>query len=93
MFVYTHEAHPGERVPHHDSFETKLANARLLCDEVGIRRPILVDDHDGTVHRAYRELPNMTWVHPPWRDRRLQGQLDERGQRRVVRAALRPGAA
>jgi hypothetical protein len=62
VFVYTHEAHPGERVPHHDSFETKLANARLLRDEVGIRRPILVDDHDGTVHRAYGELPNMTWV-------------------------------
>lgn len=60
--MYTHEAHPGERVPHHDSFETKLAHARLLRDEIGIRRPILVDDHDGTVHRAYGELPNMTWV-------------------------------
>lgn len=62
MFVYTHEAHPGERVPHHDSFATKLAHARLLRDEIGIRRPILVDDHDGTVHRAYGELPTMTWV-------------------------------
>lgn len=62
MFVYTHEAHPGERVPHHDSFETKLANARLLRDEVGISRPILVDDLPGTAHRAYGGLPNMTWV-------------------------------
>jgi len=62
VFVYTHEAHPGERVPHHDSFATKLANARLLRDEVGIRRPIVVDDLGGTAHRAYGGLPNMTWV-------------------------------
>ncbi len=62
MFVYTHEAHPGERVPHHDSIDTKRAHARLLRDEVGIRRPILVDDLDGTAHRAYGGLPNMTWV-------------------------------
>lgn len=49
-------------MPHHDSFERKLANARLLRDEVGIRRPILVDDLSGTVHRDYGEMPNMTWV-------------------------------
>lgn len=29
---------------------------------MGIRRPILVDDLDGTAHRAYGGLPNMTWV-------------------------------
>jgi hypothetical protein len=62
VFVYTREAHPGEDVGHHDTFETKLANARLLRDEVGIRRPILVDDLEGTAHRAYGLLPNMTWV-------------------------------
>lgn len=62
MFVYTREAHPGESVPHHDSLERKLAHARLLRDEVGIRRTILVDDLAGTGHRAYGSLPNMTWV-------------------------------
>jgi hypothetical protein len=62
VFIYTREAHPGEHVGHHDSFETKHAHARLLRDEVGIRRPILVDDLDGTAHRAYGLLPNMTWV-------------------------------
>lgn len=62
MFVYTREAHPGENVPHHDSFERKLTHARLLRDEVGIRRPILVDDLAGTVHRFYGCAPNMTWV-------------------------------
>jgi hypothetical protein len=62
VFVYTREAHPGEEVPHHDSFESKLACARLLRDETGIRRPILVDDLAGTVHRRYGMMPNMTWV-------------------------------
>ena len=62
MFVYTREAHPGENVPHHDSFERKLASAKLLADEAGIGRDILVDDLAGTVHRAYGLMPNMTWV-------------------------------
>lgn len=62
MFVYTREAHPGENVPHHDTFDRKLASARLLREETGIRRPILVDDLIGTVHRRYGSMPNMTWV-------------------------------
>lgn len=62
MFVYTREAHPGESVPHHDSFERKAAHARLLRDELGIRRTILVDDLAGTGHLAYGGLPNMTWA-------------------------------
>jgi hypothetical protein len=62
VFIYVREAHPGEHVTHHDSLDTKLANAWLLHDEVGIRRPILVDDLDGTAHRAYGLLPNMTWI-------------------------------
>lgn len=60
--MYTREAHPGEHVGHHDSFETKLSHARLLRDEVGIRRRILVDDLEGSAHHAYGLLPNMTWV-------------------------------
>lgn len=62
MFIYTREAHPGEDVPWHDSFGRKLACARLLRDETGIRRPILVDDLAGSVHRRYGSMPNMTWV-------------------------------
>ena len=62
MFIYTRQAHPGENVPHHDSFERKLACAKLLAEEAGIGRDILVDDLDGTVHRAYGLMPNMTWV-------------------------------
>jgi hypothetical protein len=62
FFVYTREAHPGEHVGHHTSFEVKRGNAALLRDEVGLRRPILLDDLEGTVHHAYGLLPNMTWV-------------------------------
>lgn len=61
-FVYTREAHPGEHVPAHRSFEAKLAAARRLRDEVGLRRPILVDDLAGTVHESYGLLPNMSFV-------------------------------
>ena len=61
-FVYTREAHPGEDVGAHRTFDDKLACAELLRDEVGIRRPILVDDLDGTAHHAYGLLPNMSWV-------------------------------
>jgi len=62
VFIYTREAHPGENVPHHDSFERKLACAELLREEAGIRRDILVDGLAGTVHRAFGLMPNMTWV-------------------------------
>lgn len=62
VFLYTREAHPGERYPHHDSFERKVAHARAFRDIDGCRRPILIDDLAGTCHRAYGMLPNMTWV-------------------------------
>ena len=61
-FVYTREAHPGEHLPAHASFEDKLAAARRLRDELGIKREILVDDLEGTVHTAYGLMPNMSWV-------------------------------
>jgi hypothetical protein len=60
--VYTREAHPGEQLTAHAGFEEKLAAAGRLRDEIGITRPILVDDVEGTVHRAYGLLPNMSWV-------------------------------
>jgi hypothetical protein len=49
-------------LPAHAGFEEKLASARRLRDELGITRPILVDDVEGTVHRDYGLLPNMSWV-------------------------------
>lgn len=62
VFLYIREAHPGELLPHHDSFERKLAHAREFQRAFAVRRPILVDDLEGTAHRAFGGLPNMTYV-------------------------------
>jgi hypothetical protein len=62
IFLYTHEAHPGESYPHHTSFEQKLRHARALRDVLGVTRPILVDSLAGACHRAYGSMPNMTWI-------------------------------
>ncbi len=62
VFVYTHEAHPGEHFPHHTSFEQKLAHAREFQRRFRVQRPILVDSLDGICHRAYGSMPNMCWI-------------------------------
>ncbi|CAN5731351.1 hypothetical protein BH23CHL5_BH23CHL5_25780 [soil metagenome] len=62
MFLYTREAHPGERFPAHASLEQKIEHARQFIDRYGIQRPVLVDDLDGTLHRQYGMLPNMTYI-------------------------------
>src|SRR3989304_2039777 len=62
IFLYTHEAHPGEYSPHLTSFEQKLRHARALRDVLGVTRPILVDALDGACHRAYGGMPNMSWI-------------------------------
>lgn len=62
VFIYTREAHPGESLPHHSSFEQKLAGARRFRDEQHVQRRILVDALGGACHRAYGSLPNMTWI-------------------------------
>ena len=62
VFIYTHEAHPGEKVPHHTSFKQKLRHAALMRDVAGVQRPILVDAIDGACHRFFGSMPNMTWI-------------------------------
>jgi hypothetical protein len=62
VFVYVREAHPGERLPHHQSMSQKMQHAQRFRDRWSVRRPILVDDLDGTLHRAYGTLPNMTYI-------------------------------
>ncbi len=62
VFVYTHEAHPGEHYPHLTSIEQKFRHARDLRDVVGVRRTILLDSLDGACHRAYGSMPNMSWI-------------------------------
>lgn len=62
IFLYTHEAHPGENYPHLTSMEQKFRHATALRDVLGVSRPILLDALDGACHRAYGSMPNMTWI-------------------------------
>ncbi len=62
VFAYTNEAHPSDEWPHHESFDQKLRHARHMAKTYDIQRPMLVDDLEGTTHRAYGGLPNMTYV-------------------------------
>jgi hypothetical protein len=65
VFVYVREAHPGEHYGHHQSFEQKRELAREFRRLFGVRRPILVDDLEGTAHSAFGRLPNMTYILGP----------------------------
>ena len=62
IFLYTHEAHPGENYPHLTSMDQKFKHAEALRDVLGVSRPILVDALDGACHRTYGSMPNMTWI-------------------------------
>jgi len=62
IFLYTHEAHPGENYPHLTSMDQKFQHAQDLHDRLGVTRPILVDALDGACHRAYGSMPNMSWI-------------------------------
>ncbi len=62
IFLYTHEAHPGENYPHHTSFEQKLSQAKDLQTVYGVTRTIVADSLDGACHRRFGTMPNMTWI-------------------------------
>jgi len=60
--VYTREAHPGQRYHRHTSLAQKRRHARDAKREEEIDREVLVDDVDGSMHRAYDSLPNAVYV-------------------------------
>lgn len=60
--VYVREAHPGRDYPSHRTSTEKRDDARDLIDAEHVDRPVLVDDLDGTVHRAFDALPNSAYV-------------------------------
>lgn len=62
VFVYVREAHPGERVPAHDTTSDKVAAAWLLRKEEQLEMPIVVDDLRGSIHRKYGKLPNPAFL-------------------------------
>lgn len=61
LFVYTREAHPGELIPTHTSFEQKVRQAQMLRDR-GMNRQMVIDTLNGDVHRLYSGLSNMSWI-------------------------------
>jgi hypothetical protein len=62
FIIYVREAHPGENFPHHVSFDQKLAHARKLRELEKLTLSILVDDIEGSTHKAYGLLPNMVYL-------------------------------
>ncbi len=62
LFVYTREAHPGERLPAHGSLNQKTSAAKILRDEENLRMPVLVDDTHGSIHRKYSKVPNAAFL-------------------------------
>ena len=62
VFLYTREAHPAENYRHHTSMDGKRANARAFRVNEGVKRRILLDDLEGTCHKAYGLMPNMTYI-------------------------------
>ena len=96
IFIYTREAHPGERFPAHRAIDQKLAHARAFKQLFEVERPILVDDLCGTGHRLYGTLPNMVyliaqggkvlfradWTDPPTIQAALDYVLASRARRR-----------
>jgi hypothetical protein len=62
LFVYVREAHPGERLPAHETCEQKVQQARFFREAEDLPWPVLVDGLDGSVHRAYGGLPNPVFL-------------------------------
>lgn len=62
FLVYVREAHPGEGISHHLSYEQKRANAERIRREEKVGVPIIVDDLEGRIHKAYGLRPNMLYV-------------------------------
>ncbi len=64
LFVYVREAHPDSFPDHpaHKSIEQKYEHARDMRERHKTPRSILVDDLEGTLHREWGGLANMSWV-------------------------------
>lgn len=62
LVIAIREAHPGEISAPHETLAQKRQAARRLALEEGIRRRVLVDDLEGSVHRAYGGAWNPVYV-------------------------------
>jgi hypothetical protein len=62
LLVYVREAHPGERLPAHESMNDKIVSAWFLRKEEDLEIPIVVDDLRGSIHRDYGKLPSPAFL-------------------------------
>jgi hypothetical protein len=60
--LYVREAHPGDGIGQHKDFTDKQGVARKLQSEDGEIRPILIDDMQGSAHKAYGSYPNSLFI-------------------------------
>lgn len=65
LLVYVREAHPGERLGQHKSFDEKFEAAHLLPSKYKEDRKVLIDTLDGDMHRAYGVMPNVVYIIRP----------------------------
>lgn len=62
LLVYVREAHPGEHYPAHTTLEQKNRDAIALVRHEDMHTTVVLDDLEGTIHRAYGLQPNMLYV-------------------------------
>lgn len=62
LMLDVREAHPGENIEQPDTLEAKCRNATELKNRYELEFPMVVDDLDGTVHRALGTQPNAVFV-------------------------------
>lgn len=62
LVLYVREAHPGSRISCHVDRADKTARASSLSETRDEHRTVLVDDVEGTAHRALGALPNSVFV-------------------------------
>lgn len=65
--VYSKEPHAGEtrhfrKYEQHKTYGHKKRYAQELVAEFGMRTPVLIDDLDESVVRAFGRMPNMTFI-------------------------------
>ena len=101
LVLYVREAHPGSKVSAHRSMEDKAALARQVVSEEDEGREILVDDLEGSTHRAYGNLPDMVYLigedgtillREQWNDPEIVEKALGRLRRKEPLHDLKPGA-
>ena len=62
LLLYVREAHPGGKTKSISTMQEKIDHAKLIHKYYNEHREILIDDVEGTAHKLYGSMPNMTYV-------------------------------